>query len=87
MKKTVEGNYLLKVFFSVMQNLIFMLSSSGKVLVQLTFFTVGQSVLEIERAVGEDLVAVGAGKALGVEVRRHRLQAVLRREKFREDFW
>jgi len=41
------------------------------------FFTVGQSVLEIEGAVGEYLVAIGAGKALRMEVRRHRLQAVL----------
>jgi len=40
------------------------------------FFTVGKSVLQIEGAVGEDLVAVGARKALGVEVCRHRLQAV-----------
>lgn len=47
----------------------------------LTFFAVGQSVLQIEGAVGEDLVAVGARKALRVEVCRHRLQAVLRKEK------
>jgi len=41
------------------------------------FFTVGQSVLEIEGAVGEYLVAVGASKAFRMEVRRHRLQAIL----------
>jgi len=41
------------------------------------FFTVGQSVLQIEGAVGEDLVAVGARKALRMEVCGHRLQAVL----------
>jgi len=41
------------------------------------FFTVGQSVLQIERAVGEDLVAVGARKALRMEVCGHSLQAVL----------
>ena len=48
----------------------------------LTFFTVGQSVLQIERAVGEDLVAVGACKALRMEVCGHSLQAVLQKEKF-----
>jgi len=41
------------------------------------FFTVGQSVLQIKGAVGEDLVAVGARKALRMEVCGHRLQAVL----------
>jgi len=41
------------------------------------FFTVGKSVLQIEGAVGEDLVAVGARKALWMEVRGHRLQTVL----------
>jgi len=41
------------------------------------FFTVGKSVLQIEGAVGEDLVAVGASKALWMEVRGHRLQTVL----------
>jgi len=40
------------------------------------FFAVGQSVLQIEGAVGEDLVAVGASKALWMEVRGHRLQTV-----------
>jgi hypothetical protein len=40
------------------------------------FFTVGQSVLQIEWAVGEDFVAIGARKALRMEVRSHRLQAV-----------
>jgi len=40
------------------------------------FFTVGKSVLQIEGAVGEDLVAVGARKALWMEVRGHRLQTV-----------
>jgi len=40
------------------------------------FFTVGKSVLQIEGAVGEDLVAVGASKALWMEVRGHRLQTV-----------
>ena len=44
---------------------------------RLTFFTVRQAVLQVEGAVGEDLVAVGARKALRVEVRGHRLQAVL----------
>ena len=53
----------------------------------LTFFTVGQSVLQIEWAVGEDFVEIGARKALRMEARRHRLQAVLRKEKFiRQDF-
>jgi len=41
------------------------------------FFTVGKSILQIEGAVGEDLVAVGASKALWMEVRGHRLQTVL----------
>jgi len=41
------------------------------------FFTVRQAVLQVEGAVGEDLVAVGAREALRVEVRGHRLQAVL----------
>jgi len=41
------------------------------------FFTVGQSVLQIERTVGKDLVAVGARKALRMEVCGHSLQAVL----------
>jgi len=40
------------------------------------FFTVRQAVLQVEGAVGKDLVAVGARKALRVEVRGHRLQAV-----------
>ena len=53
-----------------------------KVLVPLTFFTVGQSVLQIERAVGKDLVAVGTCKALRMEVCGHSLQAVLQKEKF-----
>ena len=54
----------------------------------LTFFTVGKSVLQIEGAVGEDLVAVGASKALWMEVRGHRLQTVLRKENFiRQAFW
>ena len=43
----------------------------------LTFFTVRQAVLQVEGAVGKDLVAVGAREALRVEVRGHRLQAVL----------
>ena len=51
-------------------------------LIWLTFFTVGQSVLQIERAVGKDLVAVGTCKALRMEVCGHSLQAVLQKEKF-----
>jgi len=41
------------------------------------FLTVRQAVLQVEGAVSKDLVAVGAGEALGVEGGRHRLQAVL----------
>jgi len=40
-------------------------------------FAVGQPVLEVEGRVGEDLAAVGAHEALGVERPAHRLQAVL----------
>jgi len=40
------------------------------------FFTVGQSILQIEGAIGEDLVAVSACKTLRMEVCGHRLQAV-----------
>ena len=43
----------------------------------LTFLAVWQPVLQVEWAVSKDLVAVGAGEALGVEGGRHRLQAVL----------
>jgi len=40
------------------------------------FLAVWQPVLQVEWAVSKDLVAVGAGEALGVEGGRHRLQAV-----------
>lgn len=40
-------------------------------------FAVRQPVLEVEGRVGEDLAAVGAHEALGVERAVHRLQAVL----------
>jgi len=40
------------------------------------FLTVRQPILQVEGAVSKDLVAVGAGEALGVEGGRHRLQAV-----------
>ena len=43
-----------------------------------TLFAVGQPVLEVEGRVGEDLAAVGAHEALGVERPAHRLQAVLK---------
>ena len=43
----------------------------------LTLFAVGKSILEVERTVGKDLVAVGAGKAFGMKVCPHRFQAVL----------
>jgi len=49
---------------------------SGEQLVPV-FFTVREAVLQIERTIGEDLVAVGAGETLGVEGGGHRLQAVL----------
>lgn len=40
-------------------------------------FAVGKSILKVERTVGKDLVAVGAGKAFGMKVCPHRFQAVL----------
>ena len=43
-----------------------------------TLFAVGQPVLEVEGRVGEDLAAVGAHEALGVERPAHRLKAVLK---------
>ena len=43
----------------------------------LTLFAVGKSILKVERTVGKDLVAVGAGKAFGMKVCPHRFQAVL----------
>ena len=46
----------------------------------LTLFALGKSVLKVERTVGKYLVAVGAGKAFGMEVCPHRFQAVLNRK-------
>ena len=46
----------------------------------LTLFAVGKSVLQVEGTVGKDLVAVGAGKALGMKVGPHGFQAVLNRK-------
>ena len=46
-----------------------------------TLFAVGQPVLEVEGRVGEDLAAVGAHEALGVERPAHRLQAVLKKNE------
>jgi len=40
------------------------------------FFAVREAVFQIEGTIGEDLIAVGAGKALRVEGGGHRLQAV-----------
>ena len=45
----------------------------------LTLLTVGQSVLQVEGRVSENLAAVGAGETLGVEVVSHRFQAVLQK--------
>ena len=45
------------------------------------FLTVGESVLQIEGRIGEDLAAVGAHEALGVERAVHGLQAVLKKDQ------
>ena len=47
----------------------------------LTVLAVGQAVLQVEGGVGEDLPAVGADEALGVERAVHGLQSVLKRKK------
>ena len=49
-----------------------------------TLFAVWQPVLEVEGRVGEDLAAVGAHEALGVERPAHRLQAVLKKNERHE---
>ena len=54
-----------------------LIQTSNKVLYP-TFFAVWQPVLEVEGRVGEDLSAVGAHEALGMEGAVHRLQAVLK---------
>ena len=46
----------------------------------LTFFTIGKSVLKVERRVAELFATVGTHEALWAEVGAHGFQAVLNRE-------
>jgi hypothetical protein len=46
-----------------------------------TFLTVGESILQVEGGVGEELATIGAGEALRMERLAHGFQTVLNKKK------
>jgi hypothetical protein len=47
----------------------------------LTFLTIGESILQVEGGVGEELATVGAGETLRMERLAHGFQTVLNKNK------